>query len=319
MSAHLPLPRVCFGEVVAPSATAVPPARTAATATVRAKRRLRIRPITRILRTGLNAGSGADKEAEVRRRVADRLGRDPRLVHDHATARGSGTSSESEPRTLVGALWPGTVAAHDPPPGHIRGHLRERTTGVAGGAGRQVSISRDEAFGDAADAGVDGLVGKGHAVRIIGGSADRCRSGRVPLVSSPTRDNGPPNGPRPQERHDQYRTEGIKIVLHPVSDLEAAKPVYAALLGTEPQADSPYYVGFDVEGQHIGLVPGSDMDLAGRVLARARHRGEARRGDSVRRQRQGSAARGRRRPRRGDAHRSRRKRPGAGPGQVIGS
>src|ERR671935_2658399 len=51
-------------------------------------------------------------------------------------------------------------------------------------------------------------------------------------------------------------TQGIKTVLHPVSDLAAAKPVYAALLGTEPQADSDYYVGFDVEGQHIGLVPG---------------------------------------------------------------
>ena len=52
-------------------------------------------------------------------------------------------------------------------------------------------------------------------------------------------------------------TQGIKTVLHPVSDLEAAKPVYAALLGISPQADSPYYVGFDVEGQHIGLVPSS--------------------------------------------------------------
>jgi predicted enzyme related to lactoylglutathione lyase len=52
-------------------------------------------------------------------------------------------------------------------------------------------------------------------------------------------------------------TEGIKTVLHPVSDLAAAKEVYAALLGISPQADSPYYVGFDVEGQHIGLVPGA--------------------------------------------------------------
>jgi predicted enzyme related to lactoylglutathione lyase len=51
-------------------------------------------------------------------------------------------------------------------------------------------------------------------------------------------------------------TRGITIVLHPVSDLEAAKPVYAALLGIEPQADSPYYVGFDAAGQHVGLVPG---------------------------------------------------------------
>jgi predicted enzyme related to lactoylglutathione lyase len=49
--------------------------------------------------------------------------------------------------------------------------------------------------------------------------------------------------------------KGIKNVLHPVSDLEKAKPVYAALLGVEPTADSPYYVGFDAGGQHIGLVP----------------------------------------------------------------
>ncbi|HEY2078209.1 MAG TPA: VOC family protein [Streptosporangiaceae bacterium] len=51
-------------------------------------------------------------------------------------------------------------------------------------------------------------------------------------------------------------TEGIKTVLHPVSDLEKAKAVYSALLGTPPQHDAPYYVGFDVAGQHIGLVPG---------------------------------------------------------------
>ena len=51
-------------------------------------------------------------------------------------------------------------------------------------------------------------------------------------------------------------TQGIKTVLHPVSDLAKAKPVYAALLGVEPSADSEYYVGFDAEGQHIGLVPG---------------------------------------------------------------
>ena len=51
-------------------------------------------------------------------------------------------------------------------------------------------------------------------------------------------------------------TQGIKTVLHPVSDLAAAKPVYTALLGIQPQADSAYYVGYDTAGQHIGLVPG---------------------------------------------------------------
>jgi predicted enzyme related to lactoylglutathione lyase len=51
-------------------------------------------------------------------------------------------------------------------------------------------------------------------------------------------------------------TEGIKTVLHPVTDVAKAKAVYTALLGVEPQADAPYYVGYEVAGQHIGLVPG---------------------------------------------------------------
>ncbi len=51
-------------------------------------------------------------------------------------------------------------------------------------------------------------------------------------------------------------TQGIKTVLHPVSDLATAKPVYAALLGVPPQTDGPHYVGFEAAGQHIGLVPG---------------------------------------------------------------
>jgi predicted enzyme related to lactoylglutathione lyase len=51
-------------------------------------------------------------------------------------------------------------------------------------------------------------------------------------------------------------TQGIKTVLHPVSDVAAAKAVYQALLGVAPQADAPYYVGFEAAGQHIGLVPG---------------------------------------------------------------
>jgi len=50
-------------------------------------------------------------------------------------------------------------------------------------------------------------------------------------------------------------TEGIKTVLHPVSDLVAAKALYTALLGVPPMADAPYYVGFEAAGQQIGLVP----------------------------------------------------------------
>ena len=50
-------------------------------------------------------------------------------------------------------------------------------------------------------------------------------------------------------------TKGIKTVLHPVSDLTAAKEMYAALLGVEPTTDESYYVGFEAGGQHVGLVP----------------------------------------------------------------
>jgi predicted enzyme related to lactoylglutathione lyase len=51
-------------------------------------------------------------------------------------------------------------------------------------------------------------------------------------------------------------TQGLKTLLVPVSDLATAKAVYAALLGVPPQADAPYYVGFEADGQHIGLLPG---------------------------------------------------------------
>lgn len=55
-------------------------------------------------------------------------------------------------------------------------------------------------------------------------------------------------------------------MLHPVTDLAAAKAVYTALLGAEPTADAPYYVGYDVAGQHIGLVPGgAEQGMAGPV------------------------------------------------------
>ena len=50
-------------------------------------------------------------------------------------------------------------------------------------------------------------------------------------------------------------TQGARTLLHPVSDLAAAKAVYTALLGVAPQTDEPYYVGYEADGQHIGLVP----------------------------------------------------------------
>ncbi|GAA4608613.1 putative enzyme related to lactoylglutathione lyase [Actinoplanes octamycinicus] len=50
----------------------------------------------------------------------------------------------------------------------------------------------------------------------------------------------------------------ITTVLHSVSDLDAAKKLYTALLGIAPQTDTSYYVGFDTADQHLGLIPAKD-------------------------------------------------------------
>lgn len=49
----------------------------------------------------------------------------------------------------------------------------------------------------------------------------------------------------------------FQTVLLPTSDLAASRALYIELLSVQPNADSDYYVGFDVDGQQIGLVPGS--------------------------------------------------------------
>ncbi|TML07224.1 MAG: glyoxalase [Actinobacteria bacterium] len=50
-------------------------------------------------------------------------------------------------------------------------------------------------------------------------------------------------------------TSGMKTILYPVMDLDAAKKLYGALLGVAPVMDAPYYVGYHVDGQDIGLDP----------------------------------------------------------------
>ena len=49
--------------------------------------------------------------------------------------------------------------------------------------------------------------------------------------------------------------EGVKTVIYPVSDLAGAKALFTALLGVEPLMDQPYYVGYRLADQDIGLDP----------------------------------------------------------------
>ena len=48
---------------------------------------------------------------------------------------------------------------------------------------------------------------------------------------------------------------GMQTVIYPVKDLESAKKLYTALLGTPPAYEAPYYVGWNIGGQDIGLDP----------------------------------------------------------------
>jgi len=51
--------------------------------------------------------------------------------------------------------------------------------------------------------------------------------------------------------------QGIKTIIYPVKDMARAKTRLRTLLGVEPYSDQPYYVGFKVGDQDIGLVPNS--------------------------------------------------------------
>jgi predicted enzyme related to lactoylglutathione lyase len=51
---------------------------------------------------------------------------------------------------------------------------------------------------------------------------------------------------------------GLRTVIHPVADLVGAKGWFTELLGYGPYFDEPFYVGFEVAGYELGLLPDAD-------------------------------------------------------------
>ncbi len=49
--------------------------------------------------------------------------------------------------------------------------------------------------------------------------------------------------------------QGISTVVYPVKDLAKSRALFRELLGVDPIADTPYYVGFKIGDQDIGLAP----------------------------------------------------------------
>ena len=52
-----------------------------------------------------------------------------------------------------------------------------------------------------------------------------------------------------------FMNKGIKTIIYPVKDVSQSKTLFGKLLGVEPYADQPYYVGFKIGDQDIGLIP----------------------------------------------------------------
>lgn len=51
---------------------------------------------------------------------------------------------------------------------------------------------------------------------------------------------------------------GLRTVVYHVADLDAAKVWYSDVLGQGPYFDEPFYVGFNVGGFELGLLPIED-------------------------------------------------------------
>lgn len=61
-------------------------------------------------------------------------------------------------------------------------------------------------------------------------------------------------------------TASANTIIYPVTDLAKAKTFFSTLLGVQPESDEVYYVGFNVDGQEIGLDPyGHSKGMTGPV------------------------------------------------------
>jgi predicted enzyme related to lactoylglutathione lyase len=51
---------------------------------------------------------------------------------------------------------------------------------------------------------------------------------------------------------------GLRTVVYPALDLATSKAWFTGVLGVAPYFDEPFYVGFEVGGYELGLVPAAD-------------------------------------------------------------
>jgi predicted enzyme related to lactoylglutathione lyase len=54
--------------------------------------------------------------------------------------------------------------------------------------------------------------------------------------------------------------QGLRTIIYPVSDLKKAVAWYSGIVGHAPYFNEPFYVGFNVGGYELGLLPADDED-----------------------------------------------------------
>jgi predicted enzyme related to lactoylglutathione lyase len=60
--------------------------------------------------------------------------------------------------------------------------------------------------------------------------------------------------------------DNFKAIIYPVRDVAKATALFTALLGAPPAHEAPYYVGWTIDGQDVGLNPnGFDQGMTGPV------------------------------------------------------
>lgn len=59
---------------------------------------------------------------------------------------------------------------------------------------------------------------------------------------------------------DEDKFLGLRTTIYKVSDLNEAKKWYSDILGKQPYFNEPFYVGFDIGGFELGLLPLEDKE-----------------------------------------------------------
>jgi catechol 2,3-dioxygenase-like lactoylglutathione lyase family enzyme len=58
---------------------------------------------------------------------------------------------------------------------------------------------------------------------------------------------------------------GLRTVIYPVNDLDSARAWWTGFLGIDPYFVEPYYVGFEVAGYELGLLPDANPEEGAHV------------------------------------------------------